>query len=222
MLFPGGIEGTSNGTLILSVAAAVIYAIIVNTRPTLARSAVKTLAVALLAVLVVVENGPLLLFVALLLSAAGDAFLSRDGDRAFLGGLASFLCAHLAYIALFVSSGGGTGLLLAETWRTGVAVLVIAFAVAMIGLLLRRVKPAMRLPIFVYVLGIVAMGLAALTMNSPAIITGAILFMASDSLLASEKFLVSAISPLRGPMRVAVWVLYYAAQLMIALGFVLS
>ena len=121
MLFPGGIEGTSNATLILSAAAAVMYGVIVNTRPTLARSAVKTLAVGLLAVLVLVENGPLLLFAALALSAAGDAFLSRDGDRAFLGGLACFLAAHLVYIALFVIAGGGAGLVLAETWRIGVA-----------------------------------------------------------------------------------------------------
>ena len=45
MLFPGGIEATANATLIMSAGAAVIYALIVNTRPTLARSAVKTLAV---------------------------------------------------------------------------------------------------------------------------------------------------------------------------------
>ena len=90
MLFPGGIEATPNATLIMSAGAAVIYAVIVNTRPTLARTVVKTLAVALLAVLAIVENGPLLLFGGLALSAVGDAFLSRDGDRAFLGGLASF------------------------------------------------------------------------------------------------------------------------------------
>ena len=53
----------------------------------------------------------------------------------------------------------------------------------------------MRLPILVYVAAIVAMGLAALTLGSPWIIGGAILFMASDSLLAAERFLVSAISP---------------------------
>ena len=86
MPFAGGIEGTANGTLILSAGAAIIYALIVNTRPTLARSAVKTLASACLAVLVFVENGPLLLFAGLALSALGDACLSRDGDRAFLGG----------------------------------------------------------------------------------------------------------------------------------------
>ena len=46
-----------------------------------------------------------------------------------------------------------------------------------------------------------AMGLAALTTGSPFIIGGAILFMASDSLLAAERFLVSAISPSRSAMR---------------------
>ena len=46
--------------------------------------------------------------------------------------------------------------------------------------------------------------------------------MASDGLLATEKFLVAAISPHRAWMRLAVWVLYYAAQLAITLGFLLG
>ena len=67
----------------------------------------KALATALLAVLVFVENGPLLLFIALAMSAIGDAFLSRAGDRAFLCGLAAFLAAHLVYIGLFSTTGAG-------------------------------------------------------------------------------------------------------------------
>ncbi|TIM34245.1 MAG: lysoplasmalogenase, partial [Mesorhizobium sp.] len=47
-------------------------------------------------------------------------------------------------------------------------------------------------------------------------------FMASDGLLASEKFLLSAISPHRDWTRRAVWVLYYAAQLAITMGFLLG
>ena len=34
MLFPGGMEASANGALILSAAAAVLYLIIVNQRPT--------------------------------------------------------------------------------------------------------------------------------------------------------------------------------------------
>ena len=221
MLFPGGIEGTANATLILSAGTAVIYALIVNTRPTLARSAVKVLAAALLAVLVFVENGPLLLFAALVMSAIGDAWLSREGDRAFLGGLATFLAAHLIYIALFSMTGAGRDIITTEIWRAAIALVTLVCAIVMISLMWRRVKPAMRLPILIYVAGIAAMGLAALTTTSAFIISGALLFMASDSLLAAERFLVSAISPYRSSMRVAVWVLYYLAQLLITLGFIL-
>ena len=222
MLFPGGIEATPNATLIMSAGAAVIYAVIVNTRPTLARSAVKTLAVALLAVLAMVENGPLLLFGGLALSAVGDAFLSRDGDRAFLGGLASFLAAFLLYVGLFFTTGAGSDIILADIWRTVVAAVTCVFAILMIGLLWRRVNPAMRLPILTYTLAAVVMGMAALTTDSALIICGALTLIASDTLLATEKFLVSAISPHRSSMRVAVWVLYYVAQLLVALGFILK
>jgi uncharacterized membrane protein YhhN len=219
MLFPGGIEGTSNGTLILSAAAAIIYGLIVNMRPTPLRTAVKMMAVALLAVLTFIENGPPLLFGALVLSAFGDAFLSREGDRTFLAGLASFLAAHLFYIALFVWHGGGTAVLLAETWRVAIAILIGVLALAMLALLWRRVKPAMRLLILIYTAAIAAMGFAALTLHDAWVIGGALLFMTSDSLLAAEKFLVSAISPHRAWMRHLVWALYYAAQLIITLSF---
>jgi uncharacterized membrane protein YhhN len=222
MLFPGGIEGTSNATMILSAGTAIIYTLIVNTPPTLARSAVKTLATALLAVLAFVENGPPLLFAALAMSAIGDAFLSREGDSAFLAGLAAFLAAHLIYIGLFSTTGGGSDIITAEIWRAAIAVVMPACAIAMIGLLWRRVKPAMRPPIVIYSMAIVVMGLAALTTHSVFVIAGGLLFIASDCLLAAERFLVSAISPHRASIRVAVWVLYYAAQTLITLGFILG
>lgn len=220
MPFAGGIEATANATLLFSLAAAVVYGLILNTRETLLRSAVKTLAVALLAALAFIQGGPLLLAAALALSAIGDAFLSRDGDRAFLGGLASFLAAHLAYIALFFRAGGGWELL-AEPWRLVLAVAMAAFAAGMLVMLWRRVAPDLRLPIAAYAAAILGMGVSALTLDNVWVIVGAVLFMASDGLLASEKFLVPAISRHREWMRHAVWALYYAAQLMITLGFLL-
>jgi uncharacterized membrane protein YhhN len=135
MPFAGGIEGTSNATLILSVAAAVIYGLIVNMGPTPRRTAVKALAVALLAVLTFVENGPVLLFGALVLSACGDALLSRQGERMFIAGLASFLAAHLFYIALFWSQGGGTQSLFADAWRIVVAAAIGVASLVMLTLL---------------------------------------------------------------------------------------
>ncbi|TPM10127.1 lysoplasmalogenase [Mesorhizobium sp. B2-3-11] len=222
MPFAGGIDANANATLIFSLVAAVIYAFTLGMRPTLARSAAKTLAVAMLAVLAAIQGGPLLLVAALALSAVGDAFLSRDGEKAFLGGLASFLVADIIYAALFLRSGGGLELLAAESWLGAIALAMAMFAIVMLAALWRRVGPGLRSPIAAYILAILAMGMSALTTNSSWVIGGAVLFMASDGLLATEKFLVAAISPQRALMRLAVWVLYYAAQFAITLGFLLG
>ncbi|ESY08117.1 hypothetical protein X753_04930 [Mesorhizobium sp. LNJC399B00] len=222
MPFAGGIDANANATLIFSLVAAVIYAFTLDMRPTLARSAAKTLAVAVLAALAFMQGGPLLLVDALALSAVGDAFLSRDGEKAFLGGLASFLAAHVLYVPLFLRSGGGLDVLSAETWRGVIALAMAAFAVIMLAALWRRVGPGLRVPIAVYIPAILAMGISALTLDNPWVIGGAVMFMASDGLLAAEKFLVPAIAPYRAGIRYAVWVLYYAAQLCITLGFLLA
>jgi uncharacterized membrane protein YhhN len=176
----------------------------------------------LLAVLAAMQGGPLLLVAALGLSAIGDAFLSRDGEKAFLGGLTSFLAGHVAYVALFARSGGGLRLLGAESWRGAIALAMAAFSVVMLAALWRRVGPQLRIPIAVYVAAILAMGISALTTGSAWVIAGAVLFIASDGLLATERFLLAAISPQRLWMRYAVWMLYYAAQLAITLGFLPS
>ncbi|TIQ01494.1 MAG: lysoplasmalogenase, partial [Mesorhizobium sp.] len=93
---------------------------------------------------------------------------------------------------------------------------------AMLFALWRRVGPALRLPVGVYVAAILAMAISALTLSNFWIICGAALFMASDGLLASEKFLLTAISPHRAWTRHAAWMLYYAAQLAITMGFLLG
>ena len=97
-----------------------------------------------------------------------------------------------------------------------------AFVIVMLAALWRRVGPSLRIPIAVYVAAILTMGIAALTTFLPWVIAGAVLFMASDGLLAAERFLLAAISPHHVWMRYAVWVLYYAAQLAITLGFLLA
>ncbi|CDX23198.1 conserved membrane hypothetical protein [Mesorhizobium sp. ORS 3324] len=222
MPFPGGIDANPNATLLFSIAAAAIYAFALELSPRIARSAAKTLAVGLLAALAVMQGGPPLLVAALALSAVGDAFLSREGEKAFLGGLASFLAAHVAYVALFLKAGGGGGLLTAELWRGAVAMAMAVFVVVMLALLWRRVGPVLRVPIAGYVAAILAMGISALTTGFFWVIAGAVLFMASDGLLAAERFLLAATSPHRAWMRYAVWVLYYAAQLAITLGFLLT
>ena len=221
MPFPGGIEANANATLLFSFVAAVIYAFALDMPPKWSRTAAKTAAVAFLTVLAAMQGGPLLFVAALALSAIGDAFLSRDGEKAFLGGLASFLAAHIVYVVLFLKAGGGLDLLSAESWRGAIALAMAAFVIVMLAALWRRVGPQLRTPIAVYVAAILAMGISALTTDKVWVIVGAVLFMVSDGLLAAERFLLAAISPHRVWMRYAVWVLYYAAQLAITLGFLL-
>jgi uncharacterized membrane protein YhhN len=218
MPFAGGLEATANGMLLFSVAAACVYFFVLEAPVSLRRSVVKTVPVALLAALALMKGGPLLLTAALALSALGDAFLSRQGDKAFLGGLASFLAAHVLYIVLFAHTGGGLGVLLSSP-RLIIGIVIVIFASVMLAVLWPRVETALRLPIAVYVVAILAMGLTALTLADWRIIVGAVLFIASDALLATEKFLLAPASSQRFWMLHTVWAFYYVAQALIALAF---
>jgi uncharacterized membrane protein YhhN len=61
-----------------------------------------------------------------------------------------------------------------------------------------------------------------MTLASVAVIAGAILFILSDAILAAGRFLVPAGSPRHAAIAPAVWILYFAAQLCITLGFLLD
>ena len=174
------------------------------------------MAVTLLAVLAFIAGGPVLLIVALGLSALGDAFLAHDGERAFLGGLASFLAAHIAYVALFVGlagSGAGMPQLTPLTAAIGLAALVA-------GAVLVSRAGALKLPVAFYVAAIAAMGVTAAPYGG-AILAGALAFMASDTLLGTETFVLTRDHPARAATSPAVWVLYYLGQAAITLGVLL-
>lgn len=222
MPFPGGIEATQNGTLVLSAVAAALYLAMVRRPPSFRRTTVKTASVALLGVLALVAEGPMLLATALFLSALGDLFLAEDGDRAFRAGLAAFLVAHLVYVALFAMAGSGLGAFATEPPRLVLAATIAAFAAGTYLLLRPALPRELVLPVGVYVAAILAMGLAAATLSSVAVIAGALLFMASDAILAAGRFLIPADSPRQAVVAPAVWGLYYAAQAAITLGFLLD
>jgi uncharacterized membrane protein YhhN len=218
MPFPGGIEGTANGTLLLSMAAAFLYLFMLRRPPSLRRTLVKTACVALLALLAWIVAGPPLLVLALALGAAGDALLAQEGEGYFLGGLVAFLAAHLAYLWLFAAAGGGMAAIASDPARIALALGLLAFGAAMTRLLLPHVAGPIRLPVAAYVVVIIAMCIAALTLDRPLVIAGALLFAASDTVLAWEKFRLAPEAPERVATAPAVWVLYVAAQLLITLG----
>ncbi len=153
------------------------------------------------------------LLVALGASCVGDVLLMLRGQ--FVAGLIAFLCAHLAYIALFRSDAPTLG-------HRRAVMGTLAAGLTMYGVLLAGGLPTdLRVPVAVYVLVISlmaaqAIGRAATMQGEPSrqaawgVALGALLFMLSDTLLAINRF----VTPL--PLS-AVWVLttYYAAQFMI-------
>jgi uncharacterized membrane protein YhhN len=153
----------------------------------------------------------LLVCAGLLFSLAGDVFLMLPRDR-FVAGLASFLIAHLFYIAAFTPRPARLA-----------APLVLIALLAYGGWLLRALWPrlgGLRAPVAVY--AAVLLGMAwqasarwAVYGTVPALLAalGAGWFVVSDSLLAWERF--------REPHaygQAVVLGTYYAAQWLIALS----
>jgi uncharacterized membrane protein YhhN len=179
----------------------------------------KAVPIALLAAVVaaapavVGERYRWLVFAALLWSLGGDVWLLFPGG--FLPGLVHFLIAHVLYIAAFVPGGGWGG----SSW-----LVLVPFAgcgLAMLAYLwphLRRDGPA----VAVYVGVIVAMAWRAATRalapgtpepSGELALAGAVLFMVSDGLLATDRFA----RPFPGS-QAAVMATYYVAQTLIALS----
>lgn len=152
-----------------------------------------------------------LIVLGLLASLAGDVFLMLESDR-FVQGLASFLVAQILYAIAFTYEGNAT----APLWY-GLPFLL--YGALMLWWLWRFLGP-MRVPVIVYMAAILFMAWQAanrwIETGEPGTLLaliGAYLFVASDSVLAVERF--------RGTFRSApFWVLatYFAAQLLIALS----
>lgn len=147
----------------------------------------------------------------LLFSLAGDIFLMLPSDR-FVPGLVSFLFAHVFYIVAFIKESESAF----SFWN------LIPFL--LYGCLMLRVLwphlGRMRLPVVVYMLAILMMGWTAasrriLTEQEGSLLAfiGALLFIASDSFLALDRF--------RGHFRSAQLLIlstYFTAQWLIALS----
>lgn len=152
-----------------------------------------------------------LIVAGLLCSLAGDVFLMLPRER-FIAGLFSFLVAHLCYIAAFSFERKGA----TPLW-TALPFLLYG------GLMLRVLWPhlaKMKVPVIFYMLVISVMAwealngwLASAARGSLLALMGALLFVASDSVLAVNRF--------KGRVRHAQLLIlgtYFAAQWLIALS----
>jgi uncharacterized membrane protein YhhN len=119
---------------------------------------------------------------ALALGGAGDVALLGRGEIAFTAGLVSFLGGHVAWIIALRQRPGGY-----LRARPALAVPHVATFAAVNAYLWKRMGKD-RIPVFVYSAALLAMSLAALDTGSPRTAAGGALFLASDTLLALEKF----------------------------------
>lgn len=187
------------------------------------RSGVKVASTAILALVAVAEGSPWLLVAGLALGAAGDFFLTREGEPNFLAGLGSFLLGHLAYVALFAAQAVGPGLFLSIPWRLTLA----AFLLVLTALTYRQLWPhlgVLRLPVAAYVVTICAMGLAALSLPLAwplgLAVAGAFLFILSDLLLSQQLFIIEAGTRASRALGLALWLTYWPAQALILAAFI--
>lgn len=163
-----------------------------------------------------------LLLAGLAFSALGDVLLVPKSKRAFIGGIASFALAHVAYGAWFVSNG-------AQPW----VLAPVALAFLVVGHLVWRwldphVNGPLRLPVRGYVALVSLMAAAAVAYGARAIAAlpmpatasslaplapgvGGILFYLSDLAVARHRFVAPAFVNRAWGLPV-----YYLAQLLIA------
>lgn len=153
-----------------------------------------------------------LVLIGLLFSVAGDIFLVLPGDR-LIPGLASFLVAHLFYIAAFpigrpfdlqsgLIAGGLVIACLLLFWRLRAGVL-------------EEGGGLMQLPVLLYMGVISLMLLRAYLSGNPLLLAGGLLFYLSDAVLAWDRF--------AGRLRwgdLAVMTTYFGAQYLFALSVV--
>lgn len=132
------------------------------------------------------------ILLALLFSLLGDILLLfvAKNEIFFLLGLASFLIAHIFYIVFFYPVRIREKI----NWKPWLLVLVLAYYAALVALLLPHLGD-MQIPVLVYGVVISCMLMLALHMlflaNKIAgqwMMTGALLFVISDSVLAINKF----------------------------------
>jgi len=177
----------------------------------------KVLSIFLLAVLGLRVDG--LLGAALALSSVGDFLLgirrlgNLDGESLFLLGLVLFLIAHLLYIALFRKYRGP--IWRKPNWVRVCGVLAILVVLGSVLGVLHRSLGSMLIPVVVYSLVLACMGISAILsdLGTPLAGFGALLFIASDAMIAISKFRGSFLGNEQ-----LIWITYYSAQLLILRG----
>jgi uncharacterized membrane protein YhhN len=205
------------GVVAAALTLGAVYTFMCPSPPSAVRTLIKTGATGCLALAAWLAGGPWLLVSALALSAVGDLFLAGDPGRWLKAGMGAFFLAHAAYAVLFWQLGAGMAL--------GRPVSITGpLLLTTLGLLyIRRLRPRlgeMRGPVLIYSVIILVMGSLALCLlpEGRLVAAGALMFIASDALLARELFRRPSDPPGSAAASYAVWLLYFLGQTAIMFG----
>jgi uncharacterized membrane protein YhhN len=140
---------------------------------------------------------------ALVFSLAGDVLLMLPREQ-FVAGLSAFFAAHCCYLGGFWSDGPSSAPLVLGTAVAGVVIGVLGKRILAA---VRSRDPALAGPVTAYMVVIGAMLATALAVANPLAGAGATLFVASDSMIAWDRF----VGRLAGAS-VAIMVTYHLGQ----------
>ena len=193
-------------TFVYVVTGAAFLVLIALDRGGIGRTILKALPVSTLIVLVLrdIRGFPgIFLTGALLGSVCGDVLLDLPDAGFFIYGLVAFLAAHVFYTVLFFRYAKRP---------CGSDMAVIAGLILFAGLMLwifRGIDPNLFGPVAAYIVVIVTMSIGALLVPAAdrLLFCGALLFIASDLVLAVNKFLIAV--PYGRPVNIS---LYFLAQ----------
>jgi uncharacterized membrane protein YhhN len=199
-------------TFIYVAAASAFLVVMAMDMVGIGRTVLKAIPVSTLMVLVLRDMRGLAricLTGALLGSVCGDILLDLPYANLFIFGLVAFLVAHLFYTVLFfryAKSPDGFG----KVMMAG----LVLFAGVMIWIF-RGIAPALYGPVVLYIVVIVTMSIGALLVpaENRLLFWGALLFIASDVVLALNKFLMAV--PYGRVINIS---LYFIAQFMIIMA----
>ncbi len=166
------------------------------------------------------ESATNYLICGLLFSLIGDVLLIFEQQNAwfFIGGLITFLTAHLFYIIYYLRSAKSVSIIKLKN-KSIFTLLLLVYGIIFYFLLYNNLGE-LRVPVFIYTAVLIAMNIFALNrfgkVNNKSfnfIMVGALFFALSDSLLAVNKFL----SPI--PLaKICILGSYAAAQYFITIG----
>lgn len=167
------------------------------------------------------RNNGIFILAALLFSWAGDIFLDIPNNEQlfFIAGLLSFLLAHVMYLTAFLKTPGENALA-GKKWLLLLPVTV--YGAVLISLLYKDLG-IMKIPVILYTIVILSMLTGAVnlmykvsTRSYLLILSGAILFVISDSLIAVNRFALQF-----NFAGASIMITYILAQYLIVSGYLL-